>query len=151
MYVSIEEAKEYIESYYGSTDFLRIKWTALSDPDKLVCLNRAEQIIDGLPFTGCPVSADKAFPRTPFEDICMAQVRIATVELAVQSLDIQTATRYNLQKQGVRSFRIGDLSESFSGKNGGTGVNAQALSIVFPYLQKWLGGGYRICPTRLKR
>lgn len=151
MYATVVQANEYVQNYYSSSDSLRLAWEALSEPDKLVLLNRAEQTIDQLPFTGKPAVDGKAFPRYPNEVIPVEVVH-ATIELAVQSSNGEAKERYELQRQGVRSYSIGDLSESFAGSAGASvGIDPYAYSIVFPFLRRWLGGGYSICPTRTHR
>lgn len=141
MYATVAQANEYIEAYYGSTDPLRLQWSELSEEDRLVRLTRAEQLIDLLPLNGYPSVQGKAFPREPFKKESLEKAKIATIELAIQTLDETAAERYSLQKQGVKSYKIGDLSETF--KDGASGSKSSiVLSIVAPYLQKWLGGGY---------
>ena len=151
MYATVVQANEYVQNYYSSGDSVRLAWEALNEADKLVSLNRAEQTIDHLPFGGVPIVENKAFPRHPNDSI-PEEVTQATIELAVQSLNTEAKERYELRKQGVRSYSIGDLSESFSDAAlAASGVDAYAYSIVFPFLRKWLGGGYKICPTRIHR
>ena len=151
MYATVVQADEYVRNYYSSSDSMRLAWEALSEEDKLVSLNRAEQTIDHLPLTGVPVVEDKAFPRYP-DTTVPTEVTQATIELAVQTLNTEAKDRYELRRQGVRSYKIGDLSESFSDADvAASGVDAYAYSIVFPFLRNWLGGGYKICPTRTRR
>ena len=151
MYATVEQANTYIHSYYSSKDPLRISWDALSSEDKQVLLNRAEQSIDLLPFTGRPEHKDRVFPRHPNPEKSLIQVRIATIELSIHSLDEEFKSRYELQQQGVKSYKLGDLSETFGdaqGTTGYAGLDSFVYSIVFPYLKDYLGGGYDICPTR---
>ena len=151
-YATIEQANAYVQSYYGSTDDIRVQWEALSTEDKQVLLNRAEQIIDLLPFIGKSTSGIKAFPREPNEELSLARVQIATIELAVQThYNIEFQERLALQKQGIKSYKIGDLSETFKDINYENYVDQFVLDVVSPYLRDWLGGGYKICPTRIKR
>ena len=148
MYATVVQANEYVQNYYSSGDSMRLAWEALNESDKQVSLNRAEQTIDHLPINGEPVVENKAFPRYPDTEIPL-EVTHATIELAVQSLNGEAKDRYELRKQGVRSYTIGDLSESFTDAAvAASGVDAYAYSIVFPFLRKWLGGGYKICPSR---
>lgn len=151
MYATVVQANEYVQNYYSSGSSLRLAWEALNGDDRLVSLNRAEQTIDRLPFTGRPTIDNKAFPRYPDKEIPV-EVTQATIELAVQSLDGEAKDRYELRRQGVRSYTIGDLSESFTDiAVAAPGIDAYAYSIVFPFLRKWLGGGYEICPARTRR
>ena len=152
MYATIEQANAYVEAYYSSTDLLREKWSALSEQDKQVALNRAEQKIDLLPLSGHPEHEGKAFPREPHKHESLEAAKIATIELAVQSLDGEQKDRLATQAQGVRSYRIGDLSETFAGAVSLKDFEMNlTISIVLPYLQRWLGGGYRICATHTRR
>lgn len=154
MYATVEQANTYVQNYYGSVDPLRVSWEGYSAPDKQVLLNRAEQFIDTLPFSGKSLVAGKAFPRKPHEEYSLQQAQIATIELAIQKLNVESTDRVTLQKQGVKSYKIGDLSETF----GDTvafldydGIDPYQFSIVFPFLKDWLGGGYNICLTHIKR
>ena len=148
MYATVEQANAYIQSYYSSTSPLRMAWNALSDEDKQVALNRSQQQIDLLPLKGRPLGAE-SFPREPFKDRSLEAAKIATIELAIQGFDETARERFTLQKQGVQSYRIGDLSETFKGGSSAAADNGGdpfVLSIVFPFLKDWLGGGYRIEP-----
>lgn len=152
MYATVEQANEFISKYYSSRDSLRIAWDALSNEDKQVMLNRAEQSIDLLPYTTRPVYKDKVFPRHPNPDMSLVHVQTATIELAIHSLDEEFLNRFELQRQGVKSYKIGDLSETFGSSQGTesyAGLDSFVYSIVFPYLKDYLGGGYRICPTHM--
>ena len=147
MYATVSQANEYVEQYYSSTNPLRVAWEGLGDKDRQVLLNRAEQTIDSLPLKGCPLESGKAFPRAPFQEVSLERAKVATVELALQSLDEEANERYKLQQQGVRSYKIGDLSETFGDSN----PLSIAASIASTYLADWFGGGYKICPTRKRR
>lgn len=150
-YATVAETTTYVRSYYSSTDAIRIAWEELSEGDKQVMLNKAAQIIDFLPLKGKPVHANKAFPRYPHKDEIPEVVKIANMELALQSQNSEAKERYELRHQGVQSYKIGDLSENFGSSGIDTGVDEFAFSIVYPFLRDWLGGGYRICPTRIRR
>lgn len=152
MYATLEQANAYVASYYSSTNEIRIAWDALSDEDKQVALNRAEQIIDYLPLRGRPVSKEKAFPRYPDPELSLQRVQTATIELALQTNgDAETQERLNLRAQGVKSYKIGDLSETFGDANVDDYMMQFAIGAVLPFLRDWLGGGYGICPTRIRK
>ena len=134
MYATVEQANAYILGHYRSTDSLRVQWEALLDADKQVLLNRAEQTIDLLPYNGKPKNRDKAFPRKPNEEYSLQMARIATIELAVQQFNEEAKERFELQSQGVKSYKIGDLSETFGnskGASGYSGIDEYSFSIVF--------------------
>lgn len=151
MYATIDQADQYIESYYSSTSPVRLAWEDLFDEDKSVLLNRAEQTIDSLPLKGCPLERGKAFPRTPFQDTSLEKAKIATIELALHSLDEEASERRRLRLQGVKSYKLGDLSETFADSSAGLSRVDDALAVVSIYLGEWLGGGYKICPTRIRK
>lgn len=150
MYATVSQANEYVEQYYSSTNPLRVAWEGLDDADRLVLLNRAEQTIDSLPLKGRPLERDKAFPRAPFREASLKKAAAATIELALSSLDSETSERLSLRRQGVKSYKLGDLSETFTDSSAETNTS-HALSIVSPYLSDWLGGGYKICPTQIRK
>lgn len=154
MYATIEQANAYVTSYYSSTDNIRIKWEALSGADKQVALNKAEQIIDSIPFKGRPVEPHqhKAFPRHPDKELSLEKAKDATIELALQrNGDSEAIERLKLQKQGVKSYKLGDLSETFKDGNNLDYDQAFAVQVIFPFLKDWLSGGYEICPTHTRR
>ena len=153
MYATLEEANAYIKEYYGSTSPLRVAWEQLAEEDQQVALNRAERTIDMLPLLGRPKNPPKAFPREPQAEQSLAAAKTATIELAIQSQNEEASERYELQKAGVKSYKIGDLSETFGGGAVavGAGIDGLALSIVLPFLREWLGGGYRICPHHIPK
>lgn len=154
MYATVEQANNYIQTYYSSVDSLRISWEALKAGDQQVLLNRAEQFIDLLPLKGKALEPFKAFPREPNREYSLEQAKVATIELAIQKLDTEASDRITMQAQGVKSYKIGDLSETFGtsfNELDYAGLDLRSLSIVYPYLRDWLGGGYRICPTHFRR
>ena len=153
MYATVEQANAYVASYYSSTNNIRIAWEALNEEDKQVMLNRSEQLIDLLPFNGKPVDPKQvsAFPRYPNPELSLERVRIAAIELALQTNgDTETQDRLNLRAQGVKSYTIGDLSETFKDTSSEDYLIQFALDAVNPFLRNWIGGGYRICPTRIR-
>ena len=153
MYATLEQANEYIQNYYGSANPIRVAWEGLSDEDKQVALNRSEQTIDLLPYRGKPCSKLKAFPREPDKELSLERVKIATIELAIQTNgNTEFQERLELQKQGVKSYKIGDLSETFKdGHSEDAFYDQFVMDVITPYLRDWLGGGYRICHTRRRR
>lgn len=154
MYATVEQANAYVASYYSSTNNIRIAWEALNEEDKQIILNRSEQLIDLLPFNGKPVDPKQvnAFPRYPNPELSLERVRVAAIELALQTNgDTETQDRLNLRAQGVKSYKIGDLSETFKDTNSEDYLIQFALDVINPFLRNWLGGGYRICPTQIRR
>lgn len=152
MYATLEQADAYVINYYSSSSDIRVAWDALSDEDKIVMLNRAELIIDLLPLKGEPVDEEKAFPRNPKPELSLKRVQNATIELALQmNGDIETQDKLNLRAQGVKSYKIGDLSETFKDTNVEDYIMQFALNVVTPFLRDWISGGFKICPTQMRK
>lgn len=159
-YVTIEEANEYIAKFYTTTDSLRIQWEAMPDEDKEVYLRRAFQQINKLPYTGCPKNPKQTLPFPRKENWgpgSMDAVKAAQVEQGFsQTNEVanqEFATRIELRRAGVTSYRIGDLSETFeSGMPSDSNGNFFGLAEnAYNYLSKWLTGGYRVCTSTRRR
>ncbi|MPW25951.1 hypothetical protein GC105_09125 [Alkalibaculum sp. M08DMB] len=154
-YVSIEEANTYIENYYRSNNPNRTRWGALSEEDKEILLVNACAEIELLSFTGRKAFRDQAmsFPRLPIQygktnEGAPDNVKKAQIELALWLSDDakleQQSKRKELQNQGVNSFSIGDLSESYKDGSGETPTPLmcpKAKSLLAPYLN----GGFETC------
>ena len=174
-YVTLEEATQYAESHLLSSDPRKAAWESLTDPDKEVLLRNATSAIDSLPLRGRKIVATQAlaFPRTLQEkchryfgcfepivseedSVVPSEVKRAQCEQALQfalslsataSASVDAEARAALQRQGVTSFSLGDLSESYSGMGTGSYLydyNSLSTSVL-SLLSKWLGGGYDIC------
>ena len=152
-YVTLEEANALVSAFYGGTD-IETAWDEKTDAVKEVFLISACADIDALPYPGRPraIRQNLAFPRWPHDEVPQqikrAQVEVALLPLNPDVTKVTTAAtkRLTLQKQGVTSFSIGDLSESYG--------RADALLTDFPFmasntvaqlLRPFLGGGYAIC------
>ena len=132
-YISIAEANSYLAA---NSAFI-----ALSDPNKEALLRKATIHIDSNRFFG--VKADSAqaleFPRTiqdsfglwDTQTTIIPKVKLATAEQAAYVLAGAGEARAQAQADGVSSYSIGDLSETFNGSGamGGmpTSVTAKAL------------------------
>lgn len=64
-YVSLEEANQYVEKNYVSTNSYRVKWNSLSDSDKEVLLRASTSALDQLKYIGSKrdYSQKLKFPR----------------------------------------------------------------------------------------
>lgn len=151
-YVTLQEANEYVETHYLSTDDLRKSWLMLTDDDKTVLLTKSFQTIELLPFTGKKLKPDQstAFPRWPCKDVPDA-IKWAQIENAVAKGDASSEedTKYyeRLWTYGVESYSIGNLSERVgSGSYGLHGAQATGVTsaIAERLLRPYLGGGYRM-------
>lgn len=166
-YISVAAADQYVQSHYLSTSPERIAWEALTEPDKEVLLRNSTSAIDSLPLVGrkADINQALAFPRVvPIFDSCRScclelsdiaipnEVLWAQVEQALYihayGADDSSATRARLQQQGVKSYSIGDLSETFGDGVSGSFIYStrQCSEKVLGLMSAWLGGGYRVCP-----
>lgn len=158
-YVTLDEANEYVNNYFLSSDPLRIQWNAMEDSDREVLLRKAFVQMNQLPYTGKPKNPKQSlpFPRgCTFTTEDWQLVKNAQVEQCVAISDpvaIQDfENRIKIRRAGVVKYTIGDLSEQFQ-----SGLPSESNATFFGlaekaygYLSKWLRGGYKVC-TSIKR
>jgi hypothetical protein len=146
-YISVADATTYISENYFATEDKYIAWAALSAGDKEISLRRACRKIDRQRFQGLKAVSTQAleFPRAIKTDYWLSDyptlniyydsgyvvqsevpdsVKYAQIEEAV-SMVSGTSDRVKLQKEGVTSFSIGNLSESYS-----SGKSSENYSLV---------------------
>lgn len=151
-YITLEEANDYVEKHFLSSDATRVAWESLSDADKEVLLRNSYRVIEALPFRGRKACATQpsAFPRYPLSEI-PTQIKEAQVANAVVLSDTsaqEDAVYYDrLRTYGVKSYHIGNLSETL----GSPAESSSASSYVGIYSQEamrllspWLKGGFNI-------
>lgn len=152
-YISLEDCDTYLYKNYLSTDAKYLQWKSLfgDDSDKEVLLRQAAKIIDSQPLQGFKVSSTQtmAFPRIFYTEhnndkgwysqpVVPSEVGFAQCEIAIQ-LAQGKSERLELQRQGVKSFSIGNLSESYTGKQS-TIPCYEAKQLLEPFMN----GGFRI-------
>ena len=153
-YATTDEADAYVSAFYNASETAN-QWLALDNSAKQLRLVAACFEIETLPFAGRKqiVGQPLMFPRWPSDAVPDA-VKYAQIEIALLEFDaeeqqrLQSAQkRLQLQKQGVTSFSLGDLSESYGGR-------AEAIVAQYPFLsngrinrllERYLQGGYPIC------
>ncbi len=128
-YIDIEDADEYFALKYGADS-----WEALSDEDKDKLLISATRKIDRLPLRGTKriYNQSLAFPR--YTDTIPTEVAQATCEEAFAMLNTAANKRKELQRQGVKSFSIGKLSETFQGSQSLSLVSEEAKELLRPWI-----------------
>ena len=159
-YISLDDAQEYLSENYISTDEKLIAWNALSDMDKEILLRKALKTIEAQPYVGFKACSTQTleFPRALYTSIPQdiyapsqiwpdnwyvqsevpSAVKYAQCEIAFETAS-GTSNRVKLQRQGVKSFSLGNLSETYSGASNSI-VSHEAKELLKPYI----GGGYRI-------
>jgi len=121
-YITVEEGDTYFETRLYSS-----AWTNADPADQASAIRMATQAINGLPFKGRKYDPDQAnaFPRyIPYprggyylaeEDGSVPQlVKDACCEECLELLTSGNSNRRKLQNEGVTSFRISELSETFA-------------------------------------
>lgn len=160
-YLLLAAADTYLSEHYATIDAKMIIWAALTDANCEAYLRQAALIIDRQPLVGFKVlfTQTMEFPRTLYTEftsnvlnpVSIIQdenwhiqpsvpdaVKDAQCEIAF-GLAQGVSGRVDLQRQGVKSFSIGNLSETYSGKQNGI-ISYEAKQLLAPYM-----GGLRIC------
>ena len=130
-YVTTAEAT----TYFGSRLHAEA-WTAAKDADQQKALDMATRVIDRTPVVGVKSSYNQTnqFPRYPDTEVPQA-VKDATCEEALALLERGNGQRRKLQQEGVASFSVGGLSETYvSGARGGGLLSQEAKELLRPWL-----------------
>lgn len=160
-YISQTDATAYVTSRYTSASPERVAWTALSSDDKDILLRQACASIDQQVFAGIRASQAQTleFPRAILvtslaylpvgyswlSSDYMVQTAVPTVVTQAQveealALAVGVPKRLQLRRQGVKSFRLGNLSESYGGGLSGL-VSSKAVTL----LRAYLAGSVPVC------
>lgn len=151
-YVTVEEASEYIQLRYPSTDEQRALWESLTESDQAVYLQKSFDVLETLPFRGRKYSPEQetAFPRWPNPEVPKA-IKYAQIENALTLSDDtsseETSFYDKMWRFGINSYSIGNVSETsgdgtwgHSSSDGASSVqSAKARTMVQPYLMGGFG------------
>lgn len=116
-------------------------WAKAGEYEKESALLMATQTIDRQALKGRKADPDQilAFPRYP-DTITPQEVTKACYEEALALLEFGNSKRIQLQREGVQSFSLGDLMETYEpGASRGL-LSQQARELLRP----WLAGAVRI-------
>lgn len=160
-YISLADCTTYLAANYISTDVKYVAWLALTDGNKEILLRQAAKLIDRQPLQGYKYNVNQAmaFPRYIYTEYHKHDKHLhpllrtngfysdGTVPTAVKNAQCEIALqlaqgpseRAEMQRQGVKSFSIGNLSESYTGTKNNI-PSFEAHELLAPYL----GGGFRI-------
>jgi len=142
-YVTVEEADAYFVNTLQSEE-----WNKFDTSVKEKALITATRQIDRLPFSSRKLDLyqNLEFPRVdsalPFTDGIPQAVVYAVCEQALFLLQ-GGSKRQELQQQGVKSYSLGDLSETFSENL--TDAQKTICPEALSYLRKFLLGSVAIC------
>jgi hypothetical protein len=153
-YISQTDASAYLTSRYLSTDAKLIAWNALSSDNKDVLLRRAADLIDSQPLQGVKVESTQTmqFPRMRYTNYYQMYDNsyywpdITTVPDPVKHAQVEIAfdlvsgisQRNEMQQQGVKSFSVSKLSETYTGSANAL-FSTQARKLLKPYLAGSVG------------
>jgi hypothetical protein len=140
-YITATEADAIVANLIPSTDPDRQAWETLDESDKEIHITRAMVKIDTMPFTGRAAAdyQETSFPRRGQTAVPLAVKQALALEAcALAAYGGEADQRFRIMSQGVKAFRAGNLSESYTGA-----VNPMALlSGVARYLlAPYLAGG----------
>ncbi len=162
-YLSLADATAYVAANYISTDTEYTTWSALTDGNKEIYLKKATKKIDRQIFRGkkADLTQTLEFPRsfistsgikseTAFfltgwttQSEVPQEVKDAEVEEAISmALGAGQDIRRKLQREGVKSFSLGKLSETYSGSSGKKDLISNEAKEL---LKHYLNGGFRTC------
>ena len=135
-YCTIEEANEYFAGRLHAES-----WGETSDADKEKALKQATREIDRQPLKGrkTETSQTLAFPRYPDSEV-PETVKEACCEIALALLERGNSQRRKLQQDGVQSFSLGNMSETYT-PGAGRGLLSQEAKEL---LRQWLLGSVNI-------
>jgi len=172
-YISLADANTYMSANYISTSTEYTTWDALSDGDKEIYLKNATKRIDRQILRGIKAVDTQTleFPRAlkschRYPDLNITGVNVGRYdnyvvesevtqrvkdaqceEALIMSVDGTTASkRLELQRQGVKSFTLGDLTETYGA---GTNSNANSTKLASltarELLKYYVAGSVRTC------
>jgi len=129
-YIDITGADKYFSERLYSE-----KWTEATEAEKEKALRQATKAIDRQPLKGRKTDADQtlAFPRYPDKEVPQAVIE-ACCEEALALLERGNSQRRTLQQEGVQSFSLGNMSETFVQGAGRGLLSQEAKELLRPWL-----------------
>jgi len=171
-YLTLVEADDYVVSNYLSTSTEFTTWDALSDGDKEILLKGATKRIDRQRIIGLKVyeAQSLSFPRTytqPFTRSrlyspsivryegnwvvetsvanCVKEAQVEeAISIAVLGNDGDANLRIALQKQGVKSVKLGSMAETYIGVGQGFNTTRLESTTATELLQRYLTNSINI-------
>jgi len=129
-YCTIEYANEYFAGRLHAE-----RWGETSDADKEKALRQATKEIDRQLLKGRKATdtQELAFPRHPDTEVPEA-VKEACCEIALALLERGNSQRRKLQQEGVQSFSLGNMSETYAAGAGKGLLSQEAKELLRPWL-----------------
>ncbi len=131
---------EYADEYFSGRLHAE-SWGETDNSTKEAALKQATRTIDRLLLKGRKTTdtQELAFPRYPDEEVPEA-VKEACCEEALALLERGNSQRRKLQQEGVQSFSLGNMSETYTPGTGRGLLSQEAKELLGP----WLLGGVNI-------
>jgi hypothetical protein len=135
-YIDIEGADEYFSGRLHAES-----WGETDKNTKEKALKQATRAIDRQLLKGRKATdtQELAFPRYPDEEV-PETVKEACCEIALALLERGNSQRRKLQQEGVQSFTLGNMSETYAPGAGRGLLSQEAKELLRP----WLLGGVNI-------
>jgi len=129
-YCTIEEANEYFAGRLHAES-----WGQSDESTKEKALKQATRAIDRQLLKGRKMNPEQelAFPRHPDTEVPEA-VKEACCEEALALLERGNSQRRTLQQEGVQSFTLGNMSESYAAGAGKGLLSQEAKELLRPWL-----------------
>ena len=129
-YCTIEYADEYFAGRLHAES-----WGETGEADKEKALRQATKTIDRQPLRGRKAETGQAlaFPRYPDTEVPEV-VKEACCEEALAMLERGNSQRRKLQQEGVQSFSLGNMSETFAAGAGKGLLSQEAKELLRPWL-----------------
>jgi hypothetical protein len=125
---------EYANEYFAGRLHAE-RWGETSDADKEKALRQATKEIDRQLLKGRKATdtQELAFPRYPDTEVPEA-VKEACCEIALALLGRGNSQRRKLQQEGVQSFSLGNMSETYTPGAGRGLLSQEAKDLLRPWL-----------------
>lgn len=129
-YCTVEYADEYFSGRLHAES-----WGQADDSIKEKALKQATKAIDRQRLRGRKTNPEQelAFPRHPDTEVPEA-VKEACCEEALAMLESGNSQRRKLQQEGVQSFTLGNMSESYAAGAGKGLLSQEAKELLRPWL-----------------
>jgi phage gp36-like protein len=129
-YCTVEYADEYFSGRLHAES-----WGETSDADKEKALRQATKEIDRQLLKGRKATdtQELAFPRYPDTEV-PETVKEACCEIALALLERGNSQRRKLQQEGVQSFVLGNMSETYTAGAGKGLLSQEAKELLRPWL-----------------
>ncbi len=129
-YIDTEEANTYFNGRLHTES-----WGQADHETKEKALKQATKEIDQQPLSGrkADTAQTLAFPRHPDTEVPDA-VKDACCEVVLALLERSNSQRRKLQQEGVQSFTLGNMSETYAAGAGGGLISQEAKELLRPWL-----------------